>query len=74
MPPKEKAKCYHNRSFIFHIFSECRPSRPEILFPHKLCLDLDLLNTVLPDDNIGGNTILTVIHEDNPAINVSKTS
>lgn len=29
-------------------------------------LDLDLLETVLPDDNIGGDTVLTVVEEDNP--------
>lgn len=30
-----------------------------------ICLDLHLLETVLPDNDVGGDTILTVVEEDN---------
>lgn len=35
---------------------------------HKKHLDLHLSETVLPDDDIGGDTILTVVEEDDPIV------
>lgn len=32
----------------------------------KANLNLHLGDTVLPDDDVGGNTVLTVVEEDNP--------
>lgn len=37
-----------------------------LLMEKKTNLDLHLGKTVLPDDDIGGNTVLTVVEEDNP--------
>lgn len=37
-----------------------------ISFVEKANLNLHLSDTVLPDDDVGGNTVLAVVEEDNP--------
>lgn len=57
---------YRPKRRVMYFFLPTRQLEDEKSRIGSPCLDLPLLKAVLPDDDIGSDTILTIVQEDHP--------